>query len=108
MVETDQGKKPRLLATVGSSDELKSFIKLGDWNQYEVIADGNTLIHILNGHVMAVLVDNDPTFSQSKGLIGFEIEGGGVVKDLAAKRVAKNTCRKSSLTPGVYRACNHL
>jgi hypothetical protein len=44
MVETDQGKKPRLLATLGSSDELKSFIKLGDWNQYEVIADGNTLI----------------------------------------------------------------
>ncbi len=80
MVETDQGKKPRLLATLGSSDELKSFIKLGDWNQYEVIADGNTLIHIINGHVMAILVDNDPTFSQSKGLIGFEIEGGGVVK----------------------------
>jgi hypothetical protein len=80
VVETDQGKKPRLLATVGSSDELKSFIKLGDWNQYEVIADGNTLIHIINGHVMAVLVDTDPTFSQSKGLIGFEIEGGGVVK----------------------------
>jgi hypothetical protein len=45
-----------------------------------VIADGNTLIHIINGHVMAVLVDNDPTFSQSKGLIAFEIEGGGVLK----------------------------
>jgi hypothetical protein len=80
MVETDQDKKPRLLATLGTSDELKSFIRLGDWNQYEVIADGNTLIHIINGHVMAVLVDTDPTFSQSKGLIGFEIEGGGVVK----------------------------
>jgi Domain of Unknown Function (DUF1080) len=80
MVETDQGKKPRLLATLGSSDELKSYIKIGDWNQYEIIADGNTLIHIVNGHVMAILVDNDPTFSQSKGLIGFEIEGPGVVK----------------------------
>jgi hypothetical protein len=80
MVETDQGKKPRLLATLGTSDQLKAFIKPGDWNQYEVIADGNTLIHIINGHVMAILVDNDPTFSQSKGLIGFEIEGGGVVK----------------------------
>jgi hypothetical protein len=80
MVETDQGKRPRLLATLGSSDELKSYIKIGDWNQYEIIADGNTLIHIINGHVMAILVDNDPTFSQSKGLIGFEIEGPGVVK----------------------------
>lgn len=80
MVETDQGKKPRLLAILGTSDQLKAFIKPGDWNQYEVIADGNTLIHIINGHVMAILIDNDPTFSQSKGLIGFEIEGGGVVK----------------------------
>lgn len=80
MVETDQGKRPRLLATLGSSDELKSYIKVGDWNQYEIIADGNTLIHVINGHVMAILVDNDPTFSQSKGLIGFEIEGPGVVK----------------------------
>ena len=80
MVQTDQDKKPRLLGTLGSSDELKSYIKPGDWNQYEVIADGNTLIHIINGHVMATLVDTDPDFSQSKGLIGLEIEGGGVVK----------------------------
>lgn len=46
----------------------------------KVIADGNTLIHIINGHVMATLVDTDPAFSQSKGLIALEIEGGGVVK----------------------------
>ena len=80
MVQTDPGKKKRLLATLGSSDELKSYIKVGDWNQMEVIADGNTLIHIVNGHVMASLIDNDPTYGQSKGLIGFEIEGPGVVK----------------------------
>lgn len=80
MVETDPGRKPRLLATLGTSDQLKAFIKPGDWNQYEIIADGNTLIHIINGRVMAILVDNDPTYRQSKGLIGFEIEGGGVVK----------------------------
>jgi hypothetical protein len=80
VVETNQNRKPQLLATLGSSDELKSYIKIGDWNQYEVIADGNTLTHIINGHVMAILVDNDPIYSQSKGLIAFEIEGGGVVK----------------------------
>jgi hypothetical protein len=80
MVETDPGKPHRLLASLGDPDQLKSYIKIGDWNQYEVIADGHTMIHIINGHVMAVLVDNDPAFSQSKGLIAFEIEGGGVLK----------------------------
>ena len=80
MVATDPGKKPRLLATLGSSDELKAFIKPGEWNQFEIIADGHTLIHIVNGHVMAVLVDTDPKYFQAKGLLAFEIEGGGNVK----------------------------
>ena len=80
MVTTEPGKKPRLLATLGNSDELKAFIKPGEWNQFEIIADGHTLIHIVNGHVMAVLVDTDPKFYQAKGLLAFEIEGGGNVK----------------------------
>ena len=80
VVETEKGKRPRLLATLGTPDELAAFIKTGDWNQYEVIANGNTLTQILNGHVMSVLIDNDPTFSEAKGLIGFEIEGPGIVK----------------------------
>jgi hypothetical protein len=80
VVATEPGKKPTLLATLGSSDELKSFIKPGEWNQIEIIADGNTLTHIINGHVMSVLVDTDTKFSQSKGLIAVEIEGPGNVK----------------------------
>ncbi len=80
VVATEPGKKPTLLATLGSPDELKSFIKPGEWNQVEIIADGNTLTHIINGHIMSVLVDTDPKFSQSKGLIAVEIEGPGNVK----------------------------
>lgn len=80
VVATEAGKKPTLLATLASSDDLKSVIKPGEWNQVEIIADGNTLIHIINGHIMSVLVDTDPAFSQAKGLIAFEIEGPGAVK----------------------------
>jgi Domain of Unknown Function (DUF1080) len=80
VVATEPGQKPRLLGTLGSSDELKSFIKPGEWNQVEIIADGHTLTHIVNGHVMAILVDTDPKFYKAKGLLAFEIEGGGDVK----------------------------
>jgi hypothetical protein len=59
---------------------LKAVIKPGDWNQVEVIADGNTLTHIVNGRIMSVLVDTDPTFARAKGLIAVEIEGPGNVK----------------------------
>jgi hypothetical protein len=80
VVATEPDKKPRLLATLGASDELKQYIKPGEWNQVEIIADGHTLTHIVNGHVMAVLVDTDPKFYKAKGLLAFEIEGGGDVK----------------------------
>jgi hypothetical protein len=69
-----------LLANLGTSDGLKSVIKPGEWNQVEVIADGNTLINIINGHILSVLVDTDPEFSRTKGLIAVEIEGPGNVK----------------------------
>lgn len=80
VVSTEPNRKPRLLATLGTSDELKSFIKPGEWNQVEIIADGHTLTHIINGHVTAMLVDTDPKFFRAKGLLAFEIEGGGDVK----------------------------
>ena len=80
VVATEPGKKPTLLSTLGSADDLKAFIKPGEWNQVEIIADGNTLVHIINGHVMSVLVDTDPQFSAARGLIALEIEGGGTVK----------------------------
>jgi len=80
VVATEAGKKPTLLATLGSSDDLKSAIKPGEWNQVEIIADGNTLTHIINGRIMSVLVDTDPKFSRSKGIIAFEIEGPGKIK----------------------------
>ena len=80
VVSTEPGKKPTLLGTLGNSDELKSYIKPDEWNQVEIIAEGNTLTHIINGHVMAILVDTDPAYAQAKGLIALEIEGGGVLK----------------------------
>jgi hypothetical protein len=79
-VATEEGKKPTLLAQLATSDELKAVIKPGEWNQVEIIADGNTLTHIINGRVMAVLVDTDPKFAQAKGVIAVEIEGPGNVK----------------------------
>jgi hypothetical protein len=69
------------LGSLGTDEELKAFIKpLGEWNQMEVIADGNVMTHILNGHVMSVTVDMDPNRFAAKGVIAFELEGTGDVK----------------------------
>ena len=63
-----------------SGDELKAFIKVNDWNQVHVIARGNTLIDILNGHVTAVFVDDDVKARALKGLLGFQIHVGPPMK----------------------------
>ena len=44
-----------------------------------VIARGNTMIHIVNGHVMSIFIDDDPTMAVAKGVIGLQIEGTGKV-----------------------------
>jgi hypothetical protein len=79
VVRTQQGKKPQLLATLGDRDELGGYVKIENWNQLHIIARGNTMTHIINGHVMSVLIDDDPTMFKKSGLIGFEIEGTGKI-----------------------------
>lgn len=77
VVRTEQGKSPRLLAMLGNPDELAGYVKVEDFNQYHVIARGNTITQIINGHVMSVLIDDDPMAFRKSGIIGFEIEGTG-------------------------------
>jgi hypothetical protein len=80
VVATEPDQKPVLLAMLESSDQLKAYIKPGEWNQVEIIADGNVLTHIINGHIMSMLVDTDTKYSQAKGYIALEIEGPGDLK----------------------------
>jgi len=77
-VET--GKVPAVIASLGSADDLKAFIKPGDWNQYHLIVRGNLLIHILNGHVMAEVIDDDTVNRKFSGLIGVQVHVGPPMK----------------------------
>jgi hypothetical protein len=79
VVRTEQGKHPRLLAILGDRNELAGHVRIEDWNQLHLIARGTTMTHIVNGHVMSILIDDDPTMFRKSGLIGFEIEGTGKI-----------------------------
>ena len=68
------------IGALETSDALKSYIKDKDWNQFHVIARGGTLIHILNGHVTALFVDDDTKNRTLKGLLGFQIHVGPPMK----------------------------
>ena len=79
LVRAEESKKPRLLANLGDRDELGGYVKINDWNQIHIIARGNELIHIVNGHVMSVFLDDDPTKFRKSGVIALQIEGTGKV-----------------------------
>ncbi len=68
-----EGKKPGAASSLGDGDQLKSFIKSGDWNDIDVIARGHTLIQSINGHVMSVMVDDDTAKGRADGLIGLQL-----------------------------------
>jgi hypothetical protein len=67
------GKKPGSVASLGDNAELKNFIQGGDWNELHIVARGNTLIQILNGHVMSQLIDDDKSGRKMDGLIGIQL-----------------------------------
>ena len=77
IVRTENGKRPRSIGTLGDRDALMTFVNLGEWNQIHIIAHGHQLTHIVNGHVMAILIDDDQAALKAKGVIALQIEQYG-------------------------------
>lgn len=75
VVEGFGAKSKRLMGNIGDRAALGSVVRMNDWNQYTVIARGGTFLHIVNGQLMAVMVDDDPGSSNNQpGIFGIEIE----------------------------------
>jgi hypothetical protein len=51
----------------------------GEWNQIEIIALGNTLIHMMNGQVISVTIDNNPAERAYQGILSLQLEGSGQI-----------------------------
>ena len=75
VVQMIQGRKPRVIGCVGEAYALRGVMNPNDWNQVHIVARRGILIHILNGHVMTISLDEDPTIRKDKGLIAVQIEG---------------------------------
>jgi hypothetical protein len=64
-----------LMGTIADRQALGALVRMNDWNRYIVLARGGTFLHILNGQLMAVMIDDDPASSNNQpGMFGIEIE----------------------------------
>jgi hypothetical protein len=75
VVEGFGARSKTLMGTIADRAALGNVVKMNDWNQYIVIARGGTFVHIVNGQLMAVMIDDDPQSSNNQpGMFGIEIE----------------------------------
>ena len=76
----DADGKSRIVGSVGDKDALATFIKSEDWNEVHLIVRGNTMTHLVNGHVMSVVVDDDTVNHKFDGLLGVQVHVGPPMK----------------------------
>src|SRR5256885_5048930 len=93
VVEGFGARSKTLVGTIADRTALGNVVKMNDWNQYVVIARGGTFMHVVNGQLMAVMIDDDPASSNNQpGMFGIEIEATTKVSRSEERRVGKE-CR---------------
>src|SRR5262245_59825640 len=51
----------------------------GEWQQVQVVARGNTLVHMINGQVITVSIDDNPAMRAYQGILSLQLEGSGQI-----------------------------
>lgn len=80
IARVDASAPPAIIGSLGDRQALAAFIRPGGWNEYHLIARGAVLTHILNGHVMSVVVDDDGQNRRAAGLVGVQVHVGPPMK----------------------------
>lgn len=80
VVRTRTGEPPLLYGSTGSMEELGGYFHQNGWNQIVLIAKGHEFIHIVNGHVTGILIDDDAAKFRASGLLGLQCAGRGPLK----------------------------
>lgn len=80
LVRVGDNAKPAVIGSLGDSEAMKAFIKNDDWNELHIIARGTQLTHLLNGHVMAIVLDDDVKNRRLDGLLGVQVHVGPPMK----------------------------
>lgn len=97
-VEIQPDGKKKVVGQVGDSDEIQAAIRNEDWNDYEIIARGNELIHKINGKVTSHTIDHQKDKRSMQGILAFQAHVGPKMtvqfKNVRLKRLPLTDGRK--------------
>lgn len=72
--QKEGGKK--VLATLIDAEEFAKIMRVDDWNDVVIRAEGNRIRHYLNGRLILDFTDEDPDRALSKGVLALQLHGG--------------------------------
>ncbi|HTI69797.1 MAG TPA: DUF1080 domain-containing protein [Candidatus Limnocylindria bacterium] len=74
----DESRRNKVMARP-TDDAVKKAVKVGEWNDYEVRAEGRHMVTKMNGVVLVDYTEADESIPQF-GRFGLQIHGGGVTE----------------------------
>ena len=72
--EVDGGKK--VVKTLIDQDDFTKLMKIDDWNDVVISAEGNRIRHYLNGRLILDFTDNAPAMTLREGVLALQLHGG--------------------------------
>jgi len=79
VILAEAGKPVKVLDTLADKATLDSWFHKEEYNQFMIVAKGNTTSIFMNGHLITEFIDNDPTYFRASGKIGVEVESTGEI-----------------------------
>ncbi len=86
---------------IGDAAELQKAIRLDDWNDYSIVAQGSKLQHFINGQLMSETIDDQTGKRAEQGVLALQLHAGPPMKvefkDIRLKRLKLADGRKKLL-----------
>lgn len=87
--EPESGKK--VTGTLIGQDEFTKLMKIDDWNEVVIRAEGNRIRHFLNGRLILDFTDADPAKALHEGVLALQLHAGKPMwaeyRDIRLKRL---------------------
>ena len=76
VVRVTEGPAYKSIGRIAAATDLRGVVNVGNWNRYHIIARGPLILQLLNGQLMAVLVDEDAAHRALEGVLGLQMHVG--------------------------------
>lgn len=71
-----KGPRKKIVGSLDDPAEIVRDVKPEQWNRYEIHADGNVLVHKINGRETIRVTDNDAENAEQRGILALQLHRG--------------------------------